>query len=123
MLKAADKQEAGLLVGSGTGSVIENCHVSGRVMLDHVHSGGGVVGYMFGDGLKDCSFSGSITAENTSGYVGGVCGSLSCTGEGLVNYASIEVRNSPILAACGGVVGSVSECAPSAMPLRPFRCR
>ena len=111
MLKAADKQEAGLLVGSGTGSVIENCHVSGRVMLDHVHSGGGVVGYMFGDGLKDCSFSGSITAENTSDYVGGVCGSLSCTGEGLVNYASIEVRNSPILAACGGVVGSVSECA------------
>ena len=43
--------------------------------------------------------------------MGGVCGNLSCTGERLVNDASIEVRNSPVLGACGGVVGFVYQAA------------
>ena len=111
MLIAAEMQRAGLLVGSSSFSVVENCHVSGRLIVDHVDSSGGVAGYVFGDVFADCSFSGSITAENISGEVGGVCGNLSCTGERLVNDASIEVRNSPVLGACGGVVGFVYQAA------------
>ena len=110
MLIAAEKQEAGLLVGDSSGSVMENCHVSGRLIVDHVQSSGGVAGNVFGDVFADCSFSGSITAENISGSLGGVCGTLFCTGEGLVNNASMEVRNSPF-ANCGGVVGLVYGAA------------
>ena len=110
MLIAAEKQEAGLLVGDSLRSVIENCHVSGRLIVDHVGSSGGVAGSVYGDVFADCSFSGSITAENISGDLGGVCGKLSCTGEGLVNNASMEVRNSPF-PNCGGVVGLVYEAA------------
>lgn len=110
MLIAAEKQNAGLLVGSSLRSVIENCHVSGRLIVDHVESSGGVAGYVHGDVFADCSFSGSITAENISGDLGGVCGKLFCTGEGLVNNASMEVRNSPF-ASCGGVVGEVCWAA------------
>ena len=110
MLIAAEKQEAGLLVGDSSGSVMENCHVSGRLIVDHVQSSGGVAGNVFGDVFADCSFSGSITAENISGYLGGVCGSLSCPGEDLQNNASIEMENSPISGACGGIVGSVNNC-------------
>lgn len=110
MLIAAEKQYAGLLVGDSSGSVMENCHVSGRLIVDHVQSSGGVAGSVYGDVFADCSFSGSITAENISGSLGGVCGTLFSTGEGLVNNASMEVRNSPF-ANCGGVVGSVYEAA------------
>ena len=111
MLIAAEMQRAGLLVGSSSGSVVENCHVSGRLIVDHVYSSGGVAGYVFGDVFADCSFSGSITAENISSQVGGVCGTLSSTGERLVNHASIEIRHSPVLSACGGVVGLVGDAA------------
>ena len=111
MLIAAEKNEAGLLVGCSMNSVIENCHVSGRLIVDHVYSSGGVAGYVYDDVFADCSFSGGIAAENISGQVGGVCGTLSCTGERLVNDASIEVRHSPVLSACGGVVGLVSDAA------------
>ncbi|MDY5349673.1 MAG: hypothetical protein SPG80_09040 [Candidatus Ventricola sp.] len=111
MLIAAEKQKAGLLVGSGSGSVMENCHVSGRLIVDHVYDSGGVAGDVWGSAFTDCSFSGSIAAENISGHVGGVCGTLSCTGERLVNDASIEVRNSHVLSACGGVVGNVYHAA------------
>ena len=111
MLIAAEKQEAGLLVGSSSDSVIENCHVSGRLVVDHVYDSGGVAGRVWGDVFADCSFSGSIAAENLSGNVGGVCGTLSCTGERLVNDASIEVRNPPVLSGCGGVVGDVYQAA------------
>ena len=107
MLIAAEKREAGLLVGDSSGSAIENCHVSGRLIVDHVESSGGVAGSVYSDVFADCSFSGSITAENISGDLGGVCGTLFSTGERLVNNASIEARNSPF-ANCGGVVGSVS---------------
>ena len=110
MLIAAEKQYVGLLVGDSSGSVIENCHVSGRLIVDHVESSGGVAGSVYGDVFADCSFSGSITAENISGALGGVCGTLFCTGEGLVNNASMEARNSPF-ANCGGVVGSVHGAA------------
>ena len=79
--------------------------------MDHVYSSGGVAGYVYDDVFADCSFSGSITAENISGQVGGVCGTLSCTGERLVSHASIEVRHSPVLSACGGVVGLVGDAA------------
>ena len=109
MLIAAEKQEAGLLVGQSSGSVIENCHVSGRLIVDHVYESGGVSGEVWGSVFADCSFSGSITAENISGYVGGVCGMLACTGERLVNDASIEIRNSSVMSGCGGVVGDVSQ--------------
>ncbi|MGN0761754.1 MAG: hypothetical protein ACI4MK_00125, partial [Aristaeellaceae bacterium] len=109
MLIAAEKQEAGLLVGSSSDSVIENCHVSGRLIVDHVHDSGGVAGRVWGDVFADCSFSGSITAENISGYVGGVCGALSCTSERLVSHASIESRNPSSMNRCGGVVGAVNE--------------
>ena len=111
MLIAAEKQEAGLLVGSSSDSVIENCHVSGRLVVDHVYDSGGVAGRVWGDVFADCSFSGSIAAENHSRNVGGVCGTLSCTGERLVNDASIEVRNPPVLSGCGGVVGDVYQAA------------
>lgn len=111
MLIAADKESAGLLVGSGSGSVMENCHVSGRLIVNNVAASGGVAGCVYGDVFADCSFSGSIVAENehTCANVGGVCGVLYSTGERLVNYASIEVRNSPVMWECGGVVGSVSQ--------------
>ncbi len=111
MLIAAEKQKAGLLVGSCSGSVVENCHVSGRLVVDHVYDSGGVAGQVWDDVFADCSFSGSIAAENISGKVGGVCGTLACTGERLVNDASIEVCNSPVLSACGGVVGDVYQAA------------
>ena len=113
MLIAADKQNAGLLVGESSSSVIENCHVSGRLIVDNVAYSGGVAGQVFGDVFADCSFSGSIVAENehTCADVGGVCGVLYATGERLVNHASIEVRNSPVIWDCGGVVGSVSQAA------------
>ena len=107
MLLAEEKQYAGLLVGYDSSSVIENCHVSGRLIVDHVYDSGGVAGCVYSDVFANCSFSGSIVAENISGDVGGVCGTLSSTGERLVNNASIEVRNSPVLSACGGVVGTV----------------
>lgn len=111
MLIAADKEHAGLLVGSASRSVIENCHVSGRLIVDHVYDSGGVAGEVWGDVFADCSFSGSIAAENISGQVGGVCGNLHGDGERLVNHASIEVHHSPVLSACGGVVGCVSTAA------------
>ena len=82
-----------------------------KSIVDHVYSSGGVAGYVYDDVFADCSFSGSITAENISGQVGGVCGTLSCTGERLVSHASIEVRHSPVLSACGGVVGLVGDAA------------
>ena len=106
LLIAAGKQEAGLLVGYSSDSVIENCHVSGRLIVEHVESSGGVAGGVDGGAFADCTFSGSITAENISGTLGGVCGRLSYAAEGLVNNASIEARNSPF-ADCGGVVGSI----------------
>ena len=111
MLIAAEKQEAGLLVGSSSGSVVENCHVSGWLIVDHVYDSGGVAGRVWGDVFADCSFSGSIAAENISGKVGGVCGTLACTGERLVNYASIEIRNPFSMNDCGGVVGDVYHAA------------
>ena len=113
MLIAADKQNAGLLVGESSSSVIENCHVSGRLIVDNVAYSGGVAGQVFGDVFADCSFSGSIVAENehTCADVGGVCGVLYSTGERLVNHASIEVRNSPFIWDCGGVVGNVYHAA------------
>ena len=111
MLIAAEMQNAGLLVGESSSSVIENCHVSGRLIVNNVAASGGVAGRVYGDVFADCSFSGSIVAENehTCANVGGVCGALHSTGERLVNYASIEVRNSPVMWDCGGVVGSVSQ--------------
>ena len=111
MLIAAEMQNAGLLVGESSSSVIENCHVSGRLIVNNVAACGGVAGCVYGDVFADCSFSGSIVAENehTCANVGGVCGALHSTGERLVNYASIEVRNSPVMWDCGGVVGSVSQ--------------
>lgn len=77
MLIAAEKREAGLLVGYSSDSVIENCHVSGRIIVDHVVSSGGVAGGVHGDVFADCSFSGSITAENISGDLGGIAGTAS----------------------------------------------
>ena len=111
MLIASEMQNADLLVGESIFSVIENCHVSGRLIVNNVAYSGGVAGKVFGDVFTDCSFSGSIVAENehTCANVGGVCGDLHSTGERLVNYASIEVRNSPVMWECGGVVGSVSQ--------------
>lgn len=112
MLIAAEKQEAGLLVGSSWNSVIENCHVSGRIIVHGVRYSGGVIGDTGGSAgiFKGCSFSGKIEAEDISGYVGGVCGSLSCSGEELQNNASIEMKNSPISGACGGIAGNVRNC-------------
>ena len=111
MLIAVEMQNAGLLVGESSSSVIENCHVSGRLIVNNVAASGGVAGRVYGDVFADCSFSGSIVAENehTCANVGGVCGALHSTGERLVNHASIEVRNSPVMWDCGGVVGSVSQ--------------
>ena len=111
MLIAVEMQNAGLLVGESSSSVIENCHVSGRLIVNNVAASGGVAGCVYGDVFADCSFSGSIVAENehTCANVGGVCGALHSTGERLVNHASIEVRNSPVMWDCGGVVGSVSQ--------------
>ena len=111
MLIAVEMQNAGLLVGESSSSVIENCHVSGRLIVNNVAACGGVAGCVYGDVFADCSFSGSIVSENehTCANVGGVCGALHSTGERLVNHASIEVRNSPVMWDCGGVVGSVSQ--------------
>ena len=111
MLIAVEMQNAGLLVGESSSSVIENCHVSGRLIVNNVAACGGVAGCVYGDVFADCSFSGSIVSENehTCANVGGVCGALHSTGERLVNHASIEVRNSPVMWDCGGVAGSVSQ--------------
>ena len=70
MLIAADKESAGLLVGSGSGSVMENCHVSGRLIVNNVAASGGVakaveevihrvkpdkeVKTVYAEGLREC---------------------------------------------------------------------
>lgn len=112
MLIVDYKEQAGMLAAECHDSVIENCNVSARIIAHGVRYGGGVIGWMTGDAglLKGCSFSGKITAEDITGYLGGVCGSLSCPGEDLLNNASIEMENSPISGACGGIVGSVNNC-------------
>lgn len=108
----SEKQVAGLLASDCRNSVIENCHVSGLVILDDVYYGGGVIGNISGkeSSIKSCSFSGELRVENISGNVGGVCGFLSCEGEDLQNNASIAIENCPN-GSCGGVVGNVSDCA------------
>lgn len=112
MLIVDYKEQAGMLAAECHDSVIENCNVFARIIAHGVRYGGGVIGWMTGDAglLKGCSFSGKITAEDIAGYLGGVCGSLSCPGEDLQNNASIEMENSPISGACGGIVGSVNNC-------------
>ena len=112
MLIVDYKEQTGMLAAECHDSVIENCNVSARIVARGVRYAGGVIGGMTGDAgfLKGCSFSGKITAEDIAGYLGGVCGSLSCPGEDLLNNASIEMENSPISGACGGIVGSVNNC-------------
>lgn len=111
LLIAADEEEAGLLAAYCSDSEIRNCQVSGRVSLRNTRNGGGVVGYAIGKNakLKDCSFSGSLTAETVSGQVGGVCGYLACPAEGLENHGALELKDSPFCN-LGGIAGGVSSC-------------
>ena len=112
LLIAADEEEAGLLAAQCSNSVIQNCQVSGRVSLRNTNYGGGVIGYAGGKNakLKDCSFSGSLTAQAVSGQVGGVCGYLACPAEGLENHGALELKDSPFCD-LGGIAGAVSRCA------------
>ena len=92
-------------------STVQNCHISGQVFLNHVVCGGGIIGYAIGKEslLKDCSFSGSLTAKNMSRTAGGVCGYISCQAEGLENHGALELKDSPVASAFGGVAGTVSN--------------
>ena len=112
LLIAAEEENAGLLAAQCLDSTIRNCHVSGQVFLNHVYQGGGVIGDASGkEGfLKDCSFSGNLTAENISGNVGGVCGYISCQAEGLENHGALELKDSPVASAFGGIAGGVTNC-------------
>lgn len=111
LLIAADEDNAGLLAADCSNSTIRSCHVSGQVFLNQVYHGGGVIGYAGGKEalLKDCSFSGSLTAEKMSGNVGGVCGSISCQAEGLENHGALELKDSPVGSGFGGIAGLVSD--------------
>lgn len=59
-----------ILVGSGVGGEIRNCHITGAIVGWYYN--GGFCGSMNGCYVVDCSFSGSITVPDNNYYVAGI---------------------------------------------------
>ena len=90
----------GGVCGYNNGGTITNCYNTGTVK--GLYYTGGVCGRNRGM-ITNCSFSGSVTCNNSNTYVGGVCGSNAGTTENSYNAGTVtSVGSSTYL---GGVCG------------------
>ena len=90
----------GGVCGYNNGGTITNCYNTGTVKGSYYT--GGVCGSNRGM-ITNCSFSGSVTCNNTHTFVGGVCGSNFGTIENSYNAGSVTSVGSN--ASVGGVCG------------------
>ena len=90
--------------------IIENCHVSG-IIKGYSQKVAGVCGFSWYSKIKDCSFSGSVEAEENlndeNASVGGIVGTHhgQYEIENCVNRGSIKGRDR-----VGGIVGELIDC-------------
>ena len=99
-----DGDYAGLFGYVGSGGQVKNVKVADSYISNSEWIGrtGGVCGYNRGT-ITNCSFSGSVTCNNTNTYVGGVCGGNSGTTENSYNAGTVTSVGSE--ASVGGVCG------------------
>ena len=90
----------GGVCGDNNGGTITNCYNTGTVK--GLYYTGGVCGRNRGM-ITNCSFSGSVTCEDTSTYVGGVCGNNLGTIENSYNAGTVTSIGSDTYV--GGVCG------------------
>ncbi len=94
----------GLFGYVGSNGRVQNVKVADSYISNSEWNGrtGGVCGYNGGT-ITNCSFSGSVTCNNTNTYVGGVCGGNAGTTENCYNAGSVTCVGSE--ASVGGVCG------------------
>ena len=95
----------GLFGYVGSDGQVKNVNVADSYISNNagVSDTGGVCGCNNGGTITNCSFSGSVTCNNTNTYVGGVCGWNAGTTENCYNAGSVTSVGSK--ASVGGVCG------------------
>lgn len=84
-----------------TQRTIKNLHIlNGQVK--GTQNVGGIVGYMYGGGIADCTFSGTVEATGDNAYLGGIVGKAGGSIERCVNTGTVSSTRE---CNAGGIVG------------------